>query len=165
MTLDLNAQGTTVLPTIPSSKMPVGSVIQVVQNTYESEFSTTTNSFVDSGLSVSITPATTSSKIYVQFEAGGLYVGSGGRSYLNIYRSVAGGSYSALVVPGGTNYGTGVQSDSMGNGHIFYLDTPSYTSGQAITYKLYIQAFNSVSVQMRNYNQHLGVGVAMEIAG
>ena len=29
-TLDLNSQGTVVLPTIPSSKMPTGSVLQVV---------------------------------------------------------------------------------------------------------------------------------------
>jgi hypothetical protein len=173
-TLDLaGSAGSTVLPTsIPAANLtgslPAGmggKVLQVVQDTASNEVSSTANSFVDSGLEVAITPTTTSSKIYVQFIPGGMYTGSGGRSYLNIYRSVAGGSYSALVVPAGPNYGTGIQSDSMGNGHIFYLDTPSYTSGQAITYKLYFKSFNSVSVQIRNSNQEIGVGVAMEIAG
>ena len=32
-TLDLNSQGTLVLPTVPHAKMPTGSVLQVVQGT------------------------------------------------------------------------------------------------------------------------------------
>jgi len=51
---------------VPASGMPTGSVIQVQSTTKTNTFSTTSTSFTDvTGLSVSITPISTSSKILV----------------------------------------------------------------------------------------------------
>ena len=54
------------LPTLSSSKMPSGSVLQAKTATKTDTQSTTSNSFTDiTGLSVSITPSSTNSKILV----------------------------------------------------------------------------------------------------
>ena len=58
-TLDLKSQGTTTLPT--------GSVLQVVNATKVDGFLTTSSSFVEVGLTATITPTSTTSKILVQF--------------------------------------------------------------------------------------------------
>ena len=59
-TLDLHSQGTT--------KMPAGSVLQIVSSIYDgtNDHSTTSTSYVDTQLSVAITPKFTNSKILVQ---------------------------------------------------------------------------------------------------
>jgi hypothetical protein len=44
-----------------------GKVLQVVSNTKSSVFSTNAGSFVDTGFDVSITPSSTSNKIWVQY--------------------------------------------------------------------------------------------------
>ena len=64
-TLDLNSQGTVILPTIPSNKMPTGSVLQVVQGTTNTQTTTGQTSYVDTGLSAAITPSSTSNKILI----------------------------------------------------------------------------------------------------
>jgi len=50
---------------LASSNMPAGSVLQVVSGTTNTEVNTTGTSYVDSGLSASITPKSSSSKILV----------------------------------------------------------------------------------------------------
>ena len=54
-TLDLKSQGTVTMPT--------GSVLQVVENTYATASQTGGSNFADTGLSASITPSATSSKV------------------------------------------------------------------------------------------------------
>ena len=56
-TLDLKSQGTVTMPT--------GSVLQVVQAEYSSETSSTSGTYADTGLTATITPTTSSSKILV----------------------------------------------------------------------------------------------------
>ena len=56
-TLDLKSQGSTTLP--------AGSVLQVKQYFFSGSFTGTSTSFYDTGLSVTITPSSTSSKILV----------------------------------------------------------------------------------------------------
>lgn len=45
-----------------------GKVLQVVQGSFGSDFTTSSTTLQDSGLSVSITPTSTSNKIYVSFQ-------------------------------------------------------------------------------------------------
>ena len=67
-TLDLNSQGTLVLPTIPHAKMPTGSVLQVIQTVKTDSSIVSSSSFTNIPvLSVAITPSSTSSKIYVSY--------------------------------------------------------------------------------------------------
>ena len=57
--------GSAVAGQLASSNMPAGSVIQVVSAVFTTEVTITSSSFVDSGLSASITPTSGSSKILV----------------------------------------------------------------------------------------------------
>lgn len=51
--------------TLPFAQLPTGSVLQVVQTTYSTGVLTTSTSYVDTGLSLSITPKYSTSKIAV----------------------------------------------------------------------------------------------------
>ena len=66
-TLTLPDEAGTVLTDVgvPSSALPAGSVIQVVNNTFSTSTNVTTTSFVDSGLQASITPTNSSNKILI----------------------------------------------------------------------------------------------------
>jgi len=108
-----------------------GAILQVVTANKDSEGSTTSTSFTDTGLSVSITPSSASSKIFV------LYTGTAGNDGTQE-------SYFTLV-RGSTNLGNGTQGlmrvwYSGSSGYHFgglsmsYLDSPSTTS--ATTYKV-----------------------------
>ena len=51
--------------TITSSNLPTGSVLQVVTNQFTTETASTSTTIIDTGLAASITPSSTSSKIFV----------------------------------------------------------------------------------------------------
>ena len=64
----LSGMTTASLPALGSAQMPTGSVLQVVQGSYSTTMSTTSNStFVSTGASITITPTSSSSKILVMF--------------------------------------------------------------------------------------------------
>ena len=50
---------------IPKAALPTGSVLQVVNATYSTETSNSTSTYADTGLSASITPTSSSSKILI----------------------------------------------------------------------------------------------------
>ena len=169
-----------------TSNLPAGSVIQVVQATAAPTggTSSTSTSFIDSNIiEIAITPIETSSKILVYFSGFLMHPNPAANNWggaLHIYRSVAGGSYSP--VNGDSTRGlTGTYkhnqySDSWDDrvAVMQYLDTPTYTSGQQLKYRVYFKA------STRNtgifHIQHTGgmgsysgnntiVGIAQEIAG
>jgi len=124
-TLDLS--GNTI--TLPSGTG--GKVLQVVQNSYNTDTQNTTTSSADTGLSATITPSSTSSKILVnvsQLIGGGCGSSNNLAVYLSIWR-------------GGTEVKefTGSRSDNVSalfvsyNNSFIYLDSPSTNS--ATTYK------------------------------
>ena len=122
-TLDLKSQGTTTLPT--------GSVLQVV-NFRSTGFNTTTTStsYVDTGIEASITPSSTSSKILVIANLNGLY------------KSNSDNVVSTRLLRGSTELGdidsmntyTDSTAASAAGASISYLDNPSTSS--AVTYKV-----------------------------
>jgi len=110
-----------------------GKVLQVVQGTTSTEVSTSATTWIDGGLSASITPSSTSSKILVSFAAnirvgtgadiqGGLRLVRGASTVIQNYGNNVFGVYDAGENP--LFYGS-----FMGT----YLDSPSTTS--ATTYK------------------------------
>jgi len=134
MTLPDTADGTILTTTSPKS----GNIIQVVQSTYTGVFSTSSATMVDTGLSVSITPTSSSSKILVTVSLGS-FANSGKfkRAMMNIVRDSTniligdartGTECTAVVAPRASddNY---VQIPLA----FTVLDTPSTTS--ATTYK------------------------------
>ena len=124
-TLDLKSQG--------SVTMPTGSVLQVVSynrtNTENGGFlltTTGTSMSPTSALALSITPTSTTSKIYVQITAG-VYITNGGA--LTIYRdstNLGGASYGFAQLHGATG--------SWRPATLQHLDSPNTTS--AVTYKV-----------------------------
>lgn len=116
---------------IPKATLPTGSVLQVLQGNRSGEQSTTSSTFVDANLSVTITPTSATSKIFV------MYTGSAGTN----------GSPEAFltILRGSTNLGNGnaglmriwFNSSSSYNFcgmAMSYLDSPATTS--ATTYKI-----------------------------
>jgi hypothetical protein len=83
-TLDLKSQG--------SVTLPVGTVTQFVRATGSTETSTTSTSYVNTNASVTITPLSASSHIYLSHTAGGLATNTGGQIGLNITRAISGGA-------------------------------------------------------------------------
>lgn len=125
--------------TMPSARLPAGTVKQVASTTLNTSFSTsgTYNSWIDvTGLNVSITPTSSSNKILVLFEIMGQSTSNG---WVRLVRD-------STAISVGTTAGSrqAVSSANMttGNGNIqlqdsgVYLDSPATTS--AITYKLQV---------------------------
>jgi hypothetical protein len=128
-----------------SSGRPVlkqsGSILQVQSTSYGGTFTSTSTSYVDVGLSVSITPSTTSSKILVMAN---IMAGSTPFNVLVAWRLVRDSTAIGLgnATGGYTQTTMGNMRDSLDANSAFcvpmqYLDSPGLTS--AITYK--VQAF------------------------
>jgi len=81
----------------------VGKINQVVTQIYEpggSDISTTSTSFVDTGMTLSITPSNTNSKIFIFGIANGHRItNSDSNSVINIKRAISGGSTDVLSGP------------------------------------------------------------------
>jgi hypothetical protein len=122
---------------VQSAAMPAGSVIQTVQATTATETSTSSTSFVDTNLTASITPSSSSSKILV-FVSGPFYCGNTGYNTYAISRLLRGST--ALL---DTNHitdnqaGSGVGVTAASSLNICYIDSPATTS--STTYKLQIR--------------------------
>jgi hypothetical protein len=63
--VDVSASKLTGSRTIPKGTMPAGAVLQVVNATYSTQVTTTSSSFVTTNLTASITPTSSTSKIFV----------------------------------------------------------------------------------------------------
>jgi hypothetical protein len=124
---------------IPKATLPTGSVLQVVQTVKTNTFSTASTSFVDvTGLSVSITPTSATSKILVLMD-----VKLGSDTNVSGYLKILRDSTSIYIgdADGSCQRATYANSDdpsaqwpyqAVGN----YLDSPATTS--SITYKIQI---------------------------
>jgi len=143
-TLTLPANTGTILTTassgqiIPKAGLPTGSVLQVVQTTKTDTFSTTSTSKVDiTGMSVSITPTSATSKILIIASL------NYGGSYFNYYCDLLRGATVLNAPSSGNNPCTislcGIYNDNVWliySGNISFLDSPASTS--SLTYKLQI---------------------------
>ena len=126
---------------VPSAaKLPAGSVLQVVSTTKTDTFTTTATSFTDiTGLSVSITPTSASSKILVLVDVNGSQQYGANRVALRLLRDsttidagTAVGSRQAAFGGFGTPDSTVPSATVSGN----HLDSPATTS--SVTYKMQV---------------------------
>ena len=128
-TLDLKSQGTTTLPT--------GSVLQVVTSAdISTQVTSSSTTFSDTGVTVAITPISTSSKIFVV--ASGSCIIKGSSYNVEAQHRVLRGSVeitaSAFAYD---NWSGGAPSNGLlikSNVHLSHLDSPATTS--AVTYKI-----------------------------
>ena len=176
ITLPTSADGTVLTTTNPKA----GNIIQVVQTVKTDTFSTTSpaeTAFVDTGLSVAITPSATSSKILILWN---MQIGASGDNvtYMRLQR----GSTDILLADTsstrvrtsqaqGGGYGSGWKIDVVAGQ---YLDAPSTTS--ATTYKWVWASNGSATAYMnRSGRDHTSTNdedarttssiTAMEVAG
>ena len=136
-TLDLNSQGTLVLPTVPHAKMPSGSVLQVVQLTSAARItSTTLNTWYNTNNTLSITPQFANSKILVTVTQPAIVTSSGTevRGGMRLNRTTTNsviwneGSFRELIMINGA----GDVNEHGSIIHMEQLDSPNSTS--AVTY-------------------------------
>ena len=123
-----------------------GKLLQVVTTNISANFSTTSTSLVDvTGYNLSITPTAASSKIKVSFNADH-YAENNNTfnqySIITIARSIQGGSYTSLYTGAQGAYMKLEQwaDNEYGRVAMIFLDAPTYTLGNSITYKMQIRS-------------------------
>jgi len=126
---------------VPASGMPTGSVIQTVTATFNTSTGITSTSFVATGLTASITPISSSSKILISV-SGTIYNDATNQTDYTIFRN---GSTN-LCPTSGRGFAEAYSPSASGQGgqiSVSYLDSPSTTS--STTYALYGKTNNSTS--------------------
>ena len=136
-----------------SSNMPTGSVLQVVNSTVSTLVGSTTSTYADTGLTASITPKFSTSKILVIFGGNTFASASTANAKLAIYRGGSQLTQTVAVYNGGSNIGA---STSM-----VYLDSPATTS--STTYTIYAST-NTGTIYLSQDNASLYGITLLEIA-
>ena len=149
--ITMDASGNVTFPanaTCSGTASGFGKVLQVVSHDLSSSFTTTATSATDvTGFSKAITPTAASSKIKVTFSFDYDIEENGDSNVLGfvyIARQVASGSFSKIagIALGARNVGAGNEYNGSA---IITLDSPTYTLGNAITYKLQCENYSSGS--------------------
>ena len=128
----VSATGLTTAQTVGYSSLPAGSVLQVVNATYSTSTSNSTNVYADTGLTATITPKFATSKIIVLVNQSSVSRGTGNNSSqvkLNIVRN---STEIAIILNGWSYTGSSAYYPST-SASACYLDSPATTS--ATTYK------------------------------
>jgi hypothetical protein len=138
-------------PATPSA----GKILQVVNGTYSTLFSTTSTSYVDSGPTLTITPTSATSTIYIIHNG-------------NYTRNTSAGAVNIRIVRNGTaikTYNSQFYATAAGffRGSIAmtHMDSPATTS--ALTYKIQISN-DQVETITAQYNNEQSIITAFEVA-
>jgi len=147
---------------ITDANLPAGSVLQVVSTSYSTEFTTSSGSAADTGLSVTITPTSATSKILILLSQQMYIYNGGGDSgvIINILRN----GTNLIGVNGHSGYIAGYNSSNpeiVWNLPITFLDSPATTS--ALTYKTQAAATVGATV-ITCWNSNASTITVMEIA-
>ena len=149
-TLDLKSQGTVT--------MPAGAVLQVVHGMSQTTVNTTSNSNVSTGITATITPSSTSSKIWIMSK----FTGRGSAStdtLSSIYRGTVSGTNLTGNASTKFNNQTSEPSDLVNT----HLDSPNTTS--ATTYTVGFKSSVNGQTSIANDASTEGTITLMEIAG
>ena len=113
---------------------------QIKEGTCASTASDTAGSFVDTGLSVSITPSSTSSKVFIIAACVGQNDTVGGGIYLRILRDS-----TTIYTPHTSGIVQYANVNNVSTSTLTFLDSPSTTS--ATTYKIQFARYNTGTAQ------------------
>lgn len=114
---------------------PAPAILQVVQSVYTTNPSTTSTSYVTSGLSASITPSSIASNVRVQVTSAAGNTGTGPQSVeITIYRGA-----TPLTLSSTTGFAVArtEANDDLVSLNVDYIDSPSTTS--SVTYTIYFK--------------------------
>ena len=145
------------LTNVTSAGLPSGTVLQVVEGRSAATafWPTTLDTYEDIGLSVSITPSSSSSKIFVTFTTG-LVAQNTAHFNTRLLRD-------STVILYTSHYFSGTNWQGA-NGASVILDAPATTS--SVTYKVQgFQDSGSIGHAIWDYNGAVSSIIAMEIAG
>ena len=149
----------TTASTIATSALPAGSVLQVVNATQSTELTSSSSTLADTGLTATITPKFSSSKILVLVNQCG--VRKDGDTYVGLSLLRAGSSILTFAVS--TGYDGGAGANGIGADSVCYLDSPATTS--ATTYKTQFKNTVPAGVVYVQVNGVASTITLMEIAG
>ena len=117
-----------------------GNILQVVNATYSTEVTSSSSTFADTGLTATITPTSSSSKILVLINQCGLYKSTGSTSIgLRLLR----GSTSLIEFEAQAGNTGSTSISGVGSASTCYLDSPSTTS--AAVYKTQFASLQNIS--------------------
>jgi hypothetical protein len=130
---------------VAKASLPAGSVLQVINATYATATSTTSTSFVTTGLSAAITPISASNKVLVTFTNYLSTPATNVATIATVFRGTAAGTnlgdsafgFGAAQSPAGAN----VRSVVSGG----YLDSPATTSSQTYTVAFRVESGTGIA--------------------
>ena len=178
MAVTINGNGAvTGLTALPASAMASNSVIQKVQNLTYTRAAINSVTFVATAHSVTITPTLASSKILLNFSGMINTNANNARAFVDVYRSINGGTFTGIAPQGsagttGASQSQGFLDEVRGDSsriqvpfNIHYLDSPSYSVGNAIVYKLYMRTNDTSYTVELPTNNNLGpvINMATEV--
>jgi len=147
--------------TAPNKLISTGHVLQVVNATYATVASTTSSSYVDTGLSLSITPSNTSNKVLILVNLNGLFSNSATVGQFAIANA---SDTTLLEFEGLTGYGIAAAL-SYGETGTNYLHSPSTTS--SYTYKIRFKniAGSGITINQKTSGVSTSTITLLEVAG
>lgn len=122
---------------IPKAALPTGSVLQVVQSVYTTGSSTSSTSYIATGVAATITPTSATSKILVIVSAYHYVTNSGAfAANTTIFRGTTSGTNLGDGTYGFGYYTSGTTGTPIlaTRAEISYLDSPATTSATTYTY-------------------------------
>ena len=145
---------------IPTTGVPTGGgggIIQILQGSTNNRVETSSQSFVETNLSATITPKLSTSKVFIMVSGDCNTNADDNEIFMTIYRKIGGGSFSNI---GDSTYGFASAKSYADRLHsavsINYLDSPSTTS--SVEYKVYVRKTNTgsgnVEFPVNNGAQH-----------
>jgi hypothetical protein len=143
---------------IEHGDLPSGSVLQVIHFRNNTELTIATTTYTDSGLTITMTPKSTSSKILVSWNLQAMGGASGSGIGVKLLRDTTALYTSATQYEFYIAGFTGIR----GRFGWTYLDSPATTS--AITYKIQVGSYNNTSNTI-NQASNTSDMTLMEIAG
>ncbi len=133
-----------------------GKVLQVVSDTNTVQQVVSSQSWVDTGLSLSLTPSSTSSKVHLQFNFQNIHVETINTGVS--FRFVRNGISIDTPAAGYASYASSAHHWAYGD---IALDLPATTS--AITYKIQVRGYNTTAFKLNYSGQFKDNLIAMEI--
>jgi hypothetical protein len=118
-------------------------VLQVVQATFSTATSTTSTSYVTTGLNATITPSSTTSKILVMVTVPARNANTNGAGYFTLFRGTVAGTNLLGSFGFSGIYSSGLTRGTVANN---YLDSPATTSAQTYTVGMKAEAASSAII-------------------
>ena len=135
--ITLNNNSLSSVTSLPAA-ISTGKVLQYVYDSMSTGVTSTSNSFADIGLTVSITPASTSNKIYIDVNCPDNRKWSANTNLnIAVYRQINSGGYSLLKrIAAGHLYTADTSQNTAGSSGV--LEDSTHNTTNQIDYKIYI---------------------------